>query len=151
MRKLLAPILAVLVLAVPASASVPTPAQLAWARAKAVSYWHAQNPPCGPLTVLAVPLPMNTDGQANYETCAIELNSHTNLRGYPWEMCVIYVHEFGHLVLGTEYFAASNPSDPAHSSDPDNIMYGGIGATGQQQERQAIASGCLAPRRNLPY
>ena len=31
-------------------------------------------------------------------------------------------HEWGHEVLGPDYFAASNPSDPGHSPDPDSVM-----------------------------
>jgi hypothetical protein len=132
------------------SASVPTAAQLSWARSKAVAYWHAQ-PPCGRERVLLIPLPLTTSGQADPGTCSIEINTHLNLRGYPLELCAIYVHEYGHLILGYNYFAASNPSDPAHSSDPDNIMYGAGDETPLQQERQDIGAGCLKPHRGNTY
>jgi hypothetical protein len=135
---------------VTAQASIPTSAQLAWARSKAVAYWHVAQPPCGRERVLSLPLALATDGQTSPETCIIELNSHLNLRGFPVELCAIYVHEYGHLVLSPDFFAASDPSDPAHSSDPNNIMYGGVG-TPQQEEHQDITSGCLKPHHGNTY
>jgi hypothetical protein len=39
------------------------------------------------------------------------------------EVCRAMTHEWGHLVLGENYFAATNPAEPWHSPEPDNIMY----------------------------
>lgn len=47
--------------------------------------------------------------------------------GDTWStFCAVMVHEIGHLVLGPDYFAATNPDDPAHSADPESVMFADI-------------------------
>lgn len=89
----------------------------------AQSYWHG-DPPCGFPYISFTSLPSNEGGEAFYDSCtifiALPANSWT---GY--DLCIIMTHEWGHLVLGPNYFAAVNPSDPAHSPSTNSIMNAG--------------------------
>lgn len=149
-------VVAVLVVAAPADADsagrsstagdgslAPTASQLAWARSKAVAYWHVPQPPCGRESVLNVALPNSWAGMADFAACSIALSTVNDWRDFPIELCRVYAHEFGHLVLGPTYFAATNPADPAHSPDPSNIMY--AVPTWQQEEAEARSIGCMPP------
>jgi hypothetical protein len=140
-------LVALLPLAFPAVAAAdqyaPTAAELAQARSVAVAYWHVQQPPCGRETVLLEPLPSGM-GRAGFDQCTITFSAAADWRDFPAGTCRIYVHEYGHLVLGPTYFFASNPADPAHSADPANIMYGSV-PTPQQEDEQERGIGCLPP------
>jgi hypothetical protein len=147
-------ILTALALALPGSAVAegPITAEITWARGVAVAYWHVSQPPCGRETfTLATVIPSTEPAYADLTACGITFSAALDWRAFPAYMCRNYVHEFGHLVLGTSYFAATNPSDPAHSPDPTNIMYGGGEpgdgplASGQQEEEQELSVGCIAP------
>lgn len=109
----------------------------------AAAYWHAE-PPCPdglrvatydgtyPPTAGAVAGEPGSAVAASGD-CTIWLNrawwwppfDGTDSTGLTWavEYCRTIVHEWGHLVLGYSYFADVNPSDPAHSPDPQSIMY----------------------------
>jgi|SRR5215472_6556304 len=119
----------------------PTAGELAWARQRAVAYWHAE-PPCGRESVTVEPAPEVLAGAAFYLQCRINLNGQDDWVHYPEQLCLTYVHEFGHLVLGPTYFANINPSDPAHSPDRDNIMQGAPIVDLAQQQRLVEATGC---------
>jgi hypothetical protein len=137
---------------VPGAASAeslaPTPAELQWSRSVAVAYWHVSQPPCGRETVLLEAMPEADTALAHSDQCSIGLNAASDWRDFPMILCRIYVHEFGHLVLGATYFAGSNPANPAHSPDPNNVMYGA--PTWQQQEVEAQSVGCLPLPVALP-
>jgi hypothetical protein len=154
-------LLAVLIcLSVPTAAEAeslaPTTAELVYARAAAATYWHVTHPPCGIEQAVfgAVRSSDFNAAEADMETCTIMFSDAHDWRDYPEITCSTYVHEFGHLALGLDYFAASNPTDPAHSPDPTNIMYGGGEpgdgpyASQQQVEMQEASVGCLAAERH---
>jgi hypothetical protein len=121
----------------------PTARQLAWARAKAGTYWHVPQPPCGRERVSLGSVPGKA-AMAYWSSCSIVFDAQRDWRDFPTLLCHAYVHEYGHLVLGPNYFATSNPGDPMHSTNPRDIMYGGT-PTWQQQAAQDRAVGC-APR-----
>ncbi len=140
-KAIVAAVLALLLLPAMASASTPSAAQLAWAQSKAVAYWHVP-PPCGqPRIVLSA---TTTDiANANPATCTITFSTTQD-----WEpafLCLVYVHEFGHLVLGVNYFATTNPEDPAHSPDHNSVMFGGIRTSPFELEPVERRAGCLPP------
>jgi hypothetical protein len=118
-------LLALAVLCLPATSAAEslhaTPAQLASAEHVASVYWHG-NPACGAPVVTYEPMADTHAGEAEYGSCRIMLNPAHDWRDFPALLCVVLAHEWGHLVLGPDYFAAVNPSDPAHSPDPRNIM-----------------------------
>ncbi len=132
-RAVLVSVLSV-VLPASASAGVPTSGQIAWAHSIAVAYWHVEQPPCGPVkdtypalqdpTVAAYAI--LAPGSPQDCTVVFNVNSGVDWEGWPDYFCRTYVHEFGHLVLGADYFASSNPSNPGHSPDPNSVMYGGV-------------------------
>ena len=124
------------------SPMAPTSAQLEWARGIAVAYWRVAQPPCGREHVSVGPVP--AAAWASWSTCTITFNSSRDWRDFPREICRLYVHEFGHLVLGPAHFAAINPTDPMHSPDPSNIMFGGD-PSAVDEERQEVAIGCITP------
>lgn len=145
-------VLAVLAsLALPASSTAaedlrPTVAELQWSRSVAVAYWHVQQPPCGREIVLTGSPPNEDVGLADWSACSIIFSEARDWRDYPEKTCEVYVHEFGHLVLGPTYFAAVNPADPAHSPDASNIMYGnGNPRTTRQEDAVMRSVGCLPP------
>lgn len=109
-----------------AASSTATAREMAWARRVAVAYWHGE-PRCGIPTVSPSKGLGNLLGDATYSTCAIRYSAGTSIdwgwREYPPLFCELIVHEYGHLVLGPTYFAASNPTEPEHSPDPRSIMY----------------------------
>jgi hypothetical protein len=129
--------------AVPVPPSLlPTAAELAAARATAVAYWHVPQPPCGRERVVnAAPAVPAWLAEADFGSCAIVLSTTRDWRSWPAILCRVYVHEFGHLVLGPTYFQASNPASPAHSPDPNNIMYGQP-VTAAQYAAQTRSVGC---------
>jgi hypothetical protein len=90
----------------------------------AQSYWGNPYPPTRPCvavpTLTQEPLAGAEGGEADYDNCAIVLNSDNAWT--PYTFCIAYLHEWGHLTLGPMYFEASNPADPAHSLDPTSIM-----------------------------
>lgn len=140
-------LVALVLLALPTTALAanqyaPTAAQLEWSRSVAVAYWQTPQPPCGRESVALAPLAATIPAEvwgAN-PPCVITLNASYDWRDFPESVCHAYVHEFGHLVLGPDYFAAVNPSDPAHSTDPNSIMYG---KSGGNETAQDLAVGCL--------
>lgn len=104
-------------------------AQLEHSLDAAALYWRrspegARKLPChGHITFRFAHLRSNAI--ARVPGCAITIDRGWWLigdRSY-WRVCGVVVHEVGHLVLGLRYFAASDPGDPAHSSDPRNVMY----------------------------
>ncbi len=119
----------------------PTVTELANARSVAASYWHVDQPPCGRETVTELQLD-TISGEAQLDACAITFSTERDWRDFPDEVCGVYVHEFGHLVLGPAYFAASNPTDPAHSPDPLNIMY--AAPDPQQHAAELQSAGCVS-------
>jgi hypothetical protein len=134
-------VLALLLLPAMASATTPTTGEIAWASSKAIAYWHVQ-PPCGTPQITLSPAMPDGSANANPETCQITFNT-----AEPWDsasVCVAYIHEVGHLVLGVTYFANVNPADPAHSPDRANIMFGGA-RTLPELEGLERRAGCLPP------
>ena len=122
------------------TSNAPTLQELAWARSIAVAYWNVSQPPCGREMIVQAPLNVPSAGQANFLTCSITFSTLNDWRDFPVELCSVYVHEFGHLVLGPTYFAGSNPTDPAHSPDPASIMY--ANPTTEQAQAASRAIGC---------
>jgi hypothetical protein len=108
------------------AAVLPNPFTLATQRAEA--FWQAA-PPCGhPHLSLTASVPAGDDGMAIYQTCTAEIqaSSWPNERAaaVDWaEVCRVATHEIGHLILGPAYYAASNPTNPAHSPDERNVMF----------------------------
>lgn len=75
----------------------------------AIAFWgHA--PACGVPTTLEADLPAPRVGWADLDKCTITLDSKRR-RGAGWD-CMVYLHEFGHFIVG-----------PEHSNDPNSIMY----------------------------
>lgn len=103
--------------------SPPAPADLVWAEGVARTYWHAV-PACGQPAIVFGPTPTGDSGVANYASCSIVISTAYGYAevGGRTLLCETLVHEYGHLVLGPNYFAAVNPADPAHSPDPHSIM-----------------------------
>lgn len=118
-------IAALIALIVPSAASgenlAPTLSELAHAEHVARSYWHG-NPSCGTPSVAEGVIPAAEEAQASYDICRVELNAANDWRDFPALVCKTVVHEWGHLVLGPTYFAAVNPTNPAHSPDMRSIM-----------------------------
>jgi hypothetical protein len=110
-------------LAFPATAAAEgeaTPAQLHEAEMIAAAYWGP--PPCGWPLVVYHQLEPEIFGVAVGFDCAIALTRYEWVHN-PETLCMTMAHEWGHLVLGPDHFAAVNPRDPEHSPDPNNIMY----------------------------
>lgn len=67
---------------------------------------------------------LNAPGAAaDPQTCTVIFPSDQLHDDDPMDLCAEVVHEFGHLALGDEYFAKTNPSDPAHSPNRRSVMY----------------------------
>jgi hypothetical protein len=114
--------LVIVLLAFPATAAAEgeaTPAQLHEAEMIAAAYWGP--PPCGWPLVVYHQLGPEVFGEAVGFDCAIALARYDWIDN-PETLCMTVAHEWGHLVLGPEYFAAVNPAEPAESPDPSNIM-----------------------------
>jgi hypothetical protein len=131
MRKVAVSLVVLITLGAPVATSqaedlAPTLSELVQARAVAVAYWHTTTAPCGPEHVAVEVFSEQRPAHADFASCTITFDGARDWRDFPELTCVIYVHEFGHLVLGPTYFAAVNPTDPAHSPDPGNIMYSGL-------------------------
>lgn len=132
MRKLVAlgAVTVALAFAATASAFVPPRAVRGLATQAAQSYWGT--PPCGVPSVQLVTLPPGIGGSALIASCVIQISSGGYFAGQGYggwyDYCLIELHEWGHLVLGDVYFAASNPLDPAHSPNPHSLMSAGVGA-----------------------
>lgn len=95
--------------------------------ADAHAYWGT-DPGCGILKVEVIPTGYGEQGEAGDATCTIMLSqTWLTFTDPTWrdfmEVCRAMTHEWGHLVLGENYFAATNPAEPWHSPEPDNIMY----------------------------
>lgn len=130
-----------------ADVPLPTAAEQQQALEIAATYWkHAPTwNGCGPVgQTFSANLPTTWEATVDYTSCNIVYAdwAMTYGNGPSWEtFCATTVHEYGHLVLGPTYFAATNPSNPAHSPDPNNIMYsGGIIPPPQCQPPAAPAS-----------
>lgn len=143
MRALLA-ILALLVWGAPAAgAAPPAPEQLAWDHEVAVHYW-GQSLPAGYEHIEFADLGLVYGGDANPPWNTIRINNNPALDYLSViDECHVYVHEFGHLLLGFTYFALVNPDDPAHSPDPMNVMYGRA-PTRETWDAQSVAMGCAS-------
>jgi hypothetical protein len=98
----------------------PEPGALARAEKVAASYWHG-TPPCGTPKIVFRTLNGEAGGQADVSTCTIYLAAEGDWAPYN-VLCIAVAHEWGHLKLGTNYFAAVNPSDPAHNPVPGTLM-----------------------------
>ena len=90
-------------------------------------FWAGWTPRCGQPSILVARLDRPISGQAEFDPCRIDLQAAlvANAAKYPggfYNLCQTLAHEWGHEVLGPDYFAASNPSDPGHSPDPDSVM-----------------------------
>jgi hypothetical protein len=121
-------------LAVPtAQARIAPPEQrLATYERIADAYWHHAPLNC-PLRARIVPaasLPSGTVAEATAGSCDMRVSApYFPARDrHPYSTnadsaCYMVVHEWGHMVLGPNYFATTNPADPAHSADPSNVMY----------------------------
>lgn len=106
-----------------AQANVPSATWQRDALEAAESYWHYAPPwdsTCQ-MTVSYVPLGDPTEAGETDDYCNVVINSSTDWL-YPDALCLDVTHEVGHVVLGPDAFPG-NPSDPAHSTDPSNIMY----------------------------
>lgn len=128
---------------IPATTGTLTPsrAELIWAYSRAVVYWRIRSPPCGNPAISVGAIPPNSAGYAVWSACSITFSDTDDWHDFWQATCVVYVHEFGHLVLGPTYFASTNPSDPSHSANPNNIMYGGR-TTWREEARMAKSTGC---------
>jgi hypothetical protein len=132
---LIVSLLAVLIFAL-AEAQARTP--ISDSLAAASTYW-AHSPegsfalPCnGTPSVVFTSVPADTPSDAvgwtSHGTCTIYLRadywktSHDGMSDY-LGLCTTITHELGHLILQPNYFAASDPSNPDHSSDETNVMY----------------------------
>lgn len=99
----------------------PTQRQLNTAVQIAATYWHG-NPSCGRPDIALGDLPDMT--AMAFPSCQIIIDtSQRDWTDTSSLLCVVMVHEWGHLVLGENYFAATNPTDPSHSPDSRNVMY----------------------------
>ena len=90
-------------------------------------FWAGWTPRCGQPAIVAIKLDRPISGLAEFDPCRIDLQAVgvSNAARYPggfYNLCQTVAHEWGHEVLGPTYFAASNPSDPGHSADPDSVM-----------------------------
>lgn len=143
----LAALLASLAIPATAASDTPTSTEFAWAHRVAVAYWHVPAPPCGTPTLAFEPHLSHYTALATYSRCTITfyVGPVQDWRDTPAAVCHIYVHEFGHLVLGPTYFASTNPADPAHSADPTNIMYGKADQTLAQYDAASRSVGCVSP------
>lgn len=116
-------IVVALALAAPVQAAVQPQSWVDGAEGAAQSYWQNTIPQsrwCSAVpTVDQVEL-AGRGGEADWSTCTIRLDS--DIAWTPYTFCIAMLHEWGHLTLGPTYFAATNPADPAHSSDPTSIM-----------------------------
>lgn len=130
--------LVTLMMLVGASASQATPSPtdaLAQAEQAAISYWGM--PSCGSPQIVTGDLAEFEEGMSFPSDCRIILapavvrQAGDGPRQY-FELCRVLAHEWGHNVLGEDYFAASNPDDPAHSPDMGNLMYAYLGTTTPQ-------------------
>lgn len=54
-------------------------------------------------------------GEADFDHCLIMIDPTTQWS--PQDFCIAVIHEWGHLTLGPDYFAASNPVDPMHAPE----------------------------------
>ncbi len=143
---------AAVAVAFPAVASAenlaPTSSELEWARSRAGAYWHVQDLPCGRETVLTeTPLPEGDAGLAITGSCTFAFSPAMDWRDFPGPTCLTYIHEFGHLLLGPTYFAAVNPTEPDHSPDTTNVMYGKTLSPEQAVTLQRSV-GCLSTPRH---
>jgi hypothetical protein len=120
----------------------PTPAQDRHARAIALAYWGGP-PSCGEPSVTLVALNPAYAGQAVYAECRIEIQSRWDWAADPVGYCNVIVHENGHLVLGSEYFAATNPADPAHA--PRGYTAFGMGIMDPSNQRTTACDAMVAP------
>ncbi len=137
MKRLLV-ICCLLICAAPAHA-MPSAQQVTSAGEDAHTYWRTGEPRCGTPTFQRAQqtLPEDAAGAAYEDTCLIEYSRNIDWRLYPVEFCQVIVHEWGHLMLGATYFAATNPLDSAHSADPHNIMFPSGGDTPRVCRRHA--------------
>ena len=90
-------------------------------------FWSGRTPRCGQPMILVTKLDRAISGQAEFDPCRIDLQASLVAAApkYPggfYNLCQTVAHEWGHEVLGPDYFAPSNPSDPGHSPDPDSVM-----------------------------
>ncbi len=90
-------------------------------------FWAGWTPRCGQPAIAVVKLDRPISGQAEVDPCRIDLQAAlvANAAQYPggfFNLCQTVAHEWGHEVLGSDYFATSNPDDPGHSLDPDSLM-----------------------------
>lgn len=130
--------------AVATAAAPPTTEQFRWVQRVAATYWHTP-PPCGRPIIGMSTLSPDRDAESEALACTLTLSNGVDWRDFPVQLCVIFVHEMGHLVLGPHYFAATNPLDPSHSLDPENIMF--HSPNGAQVPRLARTVGCAATRK----
>jgi len=107
------------------------------ALAAASAYW-AHSPegsfalPCAVPSVVFAPVPADMPGDvigwASHGTCVVYVRAdywktlYDGISNY-LAFCTTITHELGHLILRPGYFAASNPSNPDHSTDEHNVMY----------------------------
>jgi hypothetical protein len=115
-----------------ALADTPPASVQATALSDAVAYWASQGQhlpaDCPMPTIGYTQLDPSVGGEAAIGACEIAINSAITWAqpGGSWDyLCHAMTHEVGHLILGGDYFAATNPSDPAHSADPNSVMFEG--------------------------
>jgi hypothetical protein len=102
-------------------------AALAQSILAARQFWSGWTPKCGAPEIAVVKLDRAISGLAEFDTCRIDLQaalvaSAPRSPGGFYNLCQTVAHEWGHEVLGPTYFAATNPSDSGHSSNPDSVM-----------------------------
>lgn len=113
-----------------ASAEVPPPytsqTAITAAMAAAERFW-GRTPACGQPTIAPAALRDDVEGMASLSTCSFVIDQSL-IKDAPSDpstfgtLCPVVAHEWGHLLFGINYFASTDPSDPAHSSDNGNIM-----------------------------
>lgn len=144
-RAALAALVVLAALAPVARAEPPSSAELAWGRQVANHYW-GRLPTCGEPKIVLVSLGPSRAAEARNGECTIAFN--TDEAWNPWTTCLAFVHEDGHLILG-EAFAAVNPSDPWHSPDSTNVMYGGTRNDLAREEAVIRNVGCVHPTSRI--
>lgn len=136
MRYRIAALTAVLIFAY----SAPTQARTPYTDALKVAaeYWASSPEGSFPLACNGQPSLVMRELEPSMNPLAIAWTSHGTCTIYVrtsfWvnerneqvnflDFCQTIVHENGHLILPVSYFAASDPTNPDHSTDPTNVMY----------------------------
>lgn len=120
-------LLAALTLIVSTAHATVTPNPFTLATERAEAFWQTL-PACGHPHLSLTTVTDGDDGMAIYQTCTTEIQRSSwpdeRAAAVDWaELCRVETHEIGHLTLGPTYYAASNPTNPAHSPNETNVMF----------------------------